>query len=504
MDILSWWLLPATLLATLGFFLKGFYFQPRSNHPPGPKPWPIIGNLNLIGPLPHVSLHQLAKKYGPIMQLQYGSFPVVVGSSPEMAKQILQVHDLNFASRPKSTAGKYTTYDHSDLAYASYGPYFSFARKIFQAEIFGSKRVESYKYIRIEETQAFLSDIYALRDNSITLKDHFSALTLNNITRMVLGKKFSHKSKSHDFRKLLEEWELLNGTLNFGDLIPWINFLDLQGYVKRMKTLRDEMDSFLESELNDHIEQSSDPAKGSMPKDMLIVLLELAADPDSDVKLSRSHVKGLTLNLLAGGTETSTTTLEWSMTELMRHPEILKQATEELDRVIGRDRCLTEEDIASLPFLRCIVLETLRMYPVAPLLMPHLATEDCKVDGYDIVKGTRILVNIWSIGRDPTLWDAPDQFKPERFSGREVDIKGQNFVLLPFGSGRRMCPALGLGLKLLEFGVANLLHGFTWKLPNQMEPEDIDMDGVFGLTVPKKIPLVIVPQPRLPPHLYSL
>ena len=191
------------------------------------------------------------------------------------------------------------------------------------------------------------------------------------------------------------------------------------------------------------------------------------------------------------------------MSELLKSPETIQKATEELDRAIGRDRWVEEKDIVSLPYLQAIVKETMRLHPVAPLLAPRVAREDCKVAGYDILKNTRVMVNVWAIGRDPTIWDKPNEFRPERFIGKEIDVKGHDFQLLPFGSGRRMCIGYGLALKVVQSTVSNLLHGFEWKLPGDMKNEDLNMEDRFGLTMSRKVPLLVVPsKPRLPLHLY--
>jgi len=195
--------------------------------------------------------------------------------------------------------------------------------------------------------------------------------------------------------------------------------------------------------------------------------------------------------------------VEWAISELLKKPEVIAKATEELDRVIGRGRWVTEKDMPSLPYVDAIVKETMRLHPVAPLLVPRLAREDTTVAGYDIPTGTRVLVSVWSIGRDPALWDAPEEFMPERFLGSKLDVKGQDYELLPFGSGRRMCPGYSLGLKVIQVSLANLLHGFTWSLPGGMTKEELSMEEIFGLSTPRKFPLEAVVEPKLPAHLYS-
>ncbi|KAF3452022.1 hypothetical protein FNV43_RR08118 [Rhamnella rubrinervis] len=508
MEAPTWFFYATACLTTLVLILLSRRLRCRKlNLPPGPKPWPIIGNLNLIGSLPHQSIHALSQKYGPIMQLRFGSFPVVVGSSVDMAKAFLKTHDLTFASRPRTAAGKYTTYNYSDITWSQYGPYWRQARKIFLIELFSAKRLESYEYIRKEEMNAFLKGLYLSSNTPITLKDHLSTLSLNGISRMALGKKYMDESENAivspvEFKKMLDELFLLNGVLNIGDSIPWLDFLDLQGYIKRMKALSKKFDRFLEHVLDEHNERRK-RVKDSVAKDMVDVLLKLADDPNLDVKLERHSVKAFTQDLIAGGTESSAVTVEWAISELLKKPEIFKKATEEIDRVIGRERWVEEKDIDNLPYVNAIAKETMRLHPVSPMLAPRICREDTKIAGYDIPKDTRVFVNTWTIGRDPCAWDNPNVFCPERFIGKSIDIKGQDYELLPFGSGRRMCPGYSLGIKVIQSSLANLLHGFTWKLPDNMKKEDLNMEEVFGLSTPKKTPLLVLAEPRLPVHLYS-
>lgn len=197
-------------------------------------------------------------------------------------------------------------------------------------------------------------------------------------------------------------------------------------------------------------------------------------------------------------------TVEWAISELLKRPELFDKAIEELDRVIGKDRWVQEKDIKNLPYIESIVKETMRMHPVAPMLVPRCTREDCKVAGYDVPAGTRVLVSVWTIGRDPGLWENPNEFIPDRFIGKNIDVRGHDFELLPFGSGRRMCPGYSLGLKVIQATLANLLHGFKWSLPGKMKPEDLNMEEIFGLSTPKKFPLEAIAEPRLSLHLYSL
>ncbi|XP_047329076.1 trimethyltridecatetraene synthase-like [Impatiens glandulifera] len=473
--------------------------------PPGPKPWPIIGNLNLIGPLPHHSIHELTLKYGPIMQLKFGSFPVVVGSTVEMAKVFLKTMDANFAGRPKLAAGKYTTYNYSNIIWSPYGSYWQQLRKMCLMELFSPRRLNSYEFIRVQELNMLLIDLFNSAGAPITLKDHLSTLSYNIISRMVLGKRYLDKDVSaSEFKEMLEELFLLNGVFTIGDSIPWLSFLDLDGYIKRMKVVAKKFDKFLENVIDKHIARKSTYQENLMTKDMLDVLLELANNSTLEYKLERHNVKALTQDLLTGGTDSTSITLEWAISEMMKNPKTFKKAHEELDRVIGPNRWVKEKDIPNLPYIDAITKETMRMHPVAPMLVPRETLEDCMVAGYDIPRGTRVLVSVWSIMRDPTLWDEPNQFNPDRFIGKVIDVKGRDFELLPFGAGRRICPGYNLGLKVIQTSLANLLHGYTWSFPKGMSTKDLNMDEIFGLTTKKKIPLEVVVEPRLPHILYQM
>ncbi|XP_060198636.1 cytochrome P450 71A1-like isoform X2 [Lycium barbarum] len=436
--------LGAWLLA-LVFLSKYFNQYPKRKLPPGPRPWPIIGNLNLLGSLPHNSLHHLSQKYGDLMLLKFGSKPVLVASSPEMAKEILKTHDAIFASRPALAAGK-----------------------------------------------------------PILLQDHLPRFTLRTISRLVMSGKYCSDDSIVTLQTLqlmLDEWFFLGGVINLGDWVPWLSWFDLQGYIKRMKALGKNLTEYYKYVLEDH-KAKRQTEENYVPTDMVDVLLHLADDPNLEVKLTTDSMMGIIHDLLAGGTDTSAAAIEWAFQELLRRPNIIDKAHQELDVAIGKERWVEEEDFSKLPYLEAIIKETFRLHPLAALLPPHYSLEDCNVAGYDIPKGTLVYVNAWSLGRNPKYWDRPEEFIPERFIENNVDIKGQNFTMLPFGSGRRKCPGYSFGIKVVRTTMANLLHGFNWKLPRDMKPEDISMEEIYGLTTHPNKPVSMIMEPRLPLHFY--
>lgn len=198
-----------------------------------------------------------------------------------------------------------------------------------------------------------------------------------------------------------------------------------------------------------------------------------------------------------GGTETVASAIEWAMSELMKSPNDLKKVQQELAQVVGLDRKVHESDLEKLTFLRCVIKETLRLHPPIPLLLHETSTETI-AQGYRIPARARVMINAWAIGRDKSTWPEPDTFNPSRFLKDDApDFKGSNFEYIPFGSGRRSCPGMQLGLYGLELTVAHLCHSFTWELPNGMKGDDLDMNDIFGLTAPRAVQLVAIPNYRL-------
>ncbi|KAJ1287823.1 hypothetical protein BS78_02G040300 [Paspalum vaginatum] len=487
------------------------------NLPPGPRGWPVVGSLGeLAGALPpHRALAALAARHGPLMHLRLGSYRTVVASSADTARLVLKTHDHAFADRPRTAAGEVASYGYLGIVHTPYGAYWRMARKLCATELFSARRVDSFERVREQEMRALARGLFESAGRAVAVREHVAGATLRNILRMAVGEKWSGcygSPEGEAFRRTLDEAFAVSGAVsNVGEWIPWLGWLDLQGCIRRMKRLREQYSRFFEQILDEH-EKARRRAGASefVASDLVDVLLQLAEEdrPDSEAKLTRDGVKAFIQDIIAGGTESSAVTIEWAMSELLRNPEAMAAATDELDRVVGRGRWVTERDLPDLPFIDAVVKETMRLHPVGPLLVPHHAREDTVVAGYDVPAGARVLVNVWAVARDPASWpDAPGSFRPERFlsggASDGVDVRGANFELLPFGAGRRMCPAYGLATKVVAAGVANLVHGFVWRLPNGVVPEDVSMEEHFGLSTRLKVPLVAVAEPRLPAYLYA-
>ncbi|PON49941.1 Cytochrome P450, E-class, group I [Parasponia andersonii] len=307
--------------------------------------------------------------------------------------------------------------------------------------------------------------------------------------RMVAGKRYygddvTDVEEARQFREIMKEVFAHGGAGNPGDFLPILNWID--GFEKRLQRLAGKTDSFLQGLIEEHRAKAKkhDEPRNTMI-DHLLSLQESQPDYYTD-----QIIKGFVLVLLLAGTDTSAVTLEWTMSNLLNHPHVLKKAKDELDSQIGQHQLVDESDLSKLPYLQGIISETLRLYPAAPLLVPHYSSNDCTIGGYDVPRDTILLVNAWAIHRDPKLWEDAESFKPERF---ENNGEGEGYKLMPFGLGRRACPGMGLAQRVVGLTLGSLIQCFEWE---RVSEEKIDMAEGKGLTMPKAVPLEAMCKPR--------
>nr|ATI97619.1 F3'H [Lotus filicaulis] len=486
-----------------------FSTRPSLPLPPGPKPWPIIGNFPHMGPVPHHSLAALARAHGPLMHLKLGFVDVVVAASAAVAEQFLKVHDANFSSRPPNAGAKYIAYNYQDLVFAPYGARWRYLRKITNLHLFSGKALDNFKHLRQEEVSRLTRNISKSNSKAVNLGQLLNVCTTNALSRVMIGRRVFNDGdggcdpRADEFKAMVVELMVLAGVFNIGDFIPSLEWLDLQGVQAKMKKLHNRFDEFLTSIIEEHNTSS----KSENHKDLLSTLLSLKDVPDDDGnRLNDIEIKALLLNMFTAGTDTSASTTEWAIAELIRSPRILAQVQQELDTVVGRERNVREDDLPHLPYLQAVVKETFRLHPSTPLSLPRVASESCEVLGYHIPKGSTLLVNVWAIARDPKEWAEPLEFKPERFlegDKVDVDVKGNDFKVIPFGAGRRICAGMSLGLRMVQLLTATLVHSFNWELENGLNHEKLNMDEAYGLTLQRAVPLSVYSRPRLSPHVYA-
>ncbi|KAI5055057.1 hypothetical protein GOP47_0030202 [Adiantum capillus-veneris] len=503
-------LVTAAVCTTLSMFVRKLIAGPSngSKLPPGPRPWPLIGSLHVLGAMPHQSLAKLARKYGPLMSLRLGSSVYVVASTPDMAKAFLQTFDNTFASRPSTAGTVHMLFSSTDLAFAPYGPYWKLIRRVCMNHVFHPKRLETFNPIRLEEARDLICRLSRFIGQPVSVRPLVQEAANNIISRMTLGKRYTELNSSgstHDMVVLIDEIMLLLGVPNVGDFIPGLAWMDLQGWEKRMKAVKRKVQEALGEiieQRREELRSRSSTVPSNRPEDLLDVLI-LAASAEqksnADVQITDDNITAIVLDMYLGGTDTTSITTEWALAELLLNPGCLKKSQEEVESVVGRGRLVEDADIEHLPYLRAVVQETFRLHPPAPLLLPREAMQACSVAGYELPAGTRAYVNVWAIGRDPTTWTDPMAFRPERFVGSDVEEKGLHFELLPFGAGRRRCVGWELGLLNVRLFLARLLQAFNW---SPAPGHNIDMTEQFGLTVMMAKSLTVNVSPRLPSRFY--
>ncbi|KAL0393943.1 UNVERIFIED_CONTAM: putative (S)-N-methylcoclaurine 3'-hydroxylase isozyme 2 [Sesamum latifolium] len=199
------------------------------------------------------------------------------------------------------------------------------------------------------------------------------------------------------------------------------------------------------------------------------------------------------LEILPAGAGTLIATIEWAMAELIKNKEAMFKLQEELQtHKIIDSNSIREFNISQLPYLNACVKETLRLHPPIAFL-PHSAQSTCEVMNYTVPENSLVFVNLWAIGHDPTVWEDPFSFRPERFLNSNLDYKGQDFEFLPFGAGRRMCPGLPFASKKVHLIVAALVGCFDWSLPDNRDASDLDMNEKYAVPLQKEKPLLLIP-----------
>ncbi|XP_061341615.1 cytochrome P450 81E8-like [Gastrolobium bilobum] len=482
-------LLSLVFLVTLKLLFQTRRFK---NLPPGPPSLPIVGNLHQLKQPLHRTFHGLSQKYGQTFSLWFGSRLVVVVTSPSAVQECFTKNDIILANRPHFLNGKYIGYNNTTVSLSSYGDHWRNLRRIIALEVLSSHRLNSFSEIRKDEVMRLIRKL--AQDScknfaKVELQTKFSAMSFNTIMRMVSGKRYygedcdvTHFEEARKFREIIKELVMLGGANNPSDFLALLRWFDFDDLEKRLKRISKRIDAFLQGLVDEH-------RNGKQHTNTMIdhLLTQQQTHPEY---YTDQIIKGLILVMVLAGTDTSSVTLEWAMSNLLNHPEILKKARNEIDTKIGQDRLVDESDISKLPYLQSIVYETLRLHPAAPLLVPHLSSEDCSVGEYNIPQNTIVLVNAWAIHRDPKFWCDPTRFKPERF-----EKEGEANKLLSFGLGRRACPGSIFAQRTVGLTLGLLIQCFEWK---RIGEEKIDLTEEKGITMSKKISLEAMCKVRLP------
>ncbi|TXG46893.1 hypothetical protein EZV62_026187 [Acer yangbiense] len=437
------------------------------------------------------------------MLLQLGKVPTLVISSPEMAKQVLKTHDLECCSRPLTQGPRRLSYNFLDIAFSPHSDYWKEMRKICVLELFSSKRVKSFASVR-EESVASLIDLISQTSPNIpvNLSEKMFYVLDSIICKIVCGRSYQGKQfqngPNSKHEKVIQEAMAMLGSFAAADFFPYVGWIVdvFTGLHARREKSFHEFDEFYQMVIDEHLDPHRPVPENEDTVDSLLRLLKNQSGGGS---LTQDHIKAILMNIFLGAIDTTSVTLVWAMTELMKNPRVMKKLQAEIRSSVGeminKPQLVEGTVCENLKYLNMVFKETLRLHPPSVLMIPHLAQQHIKIGGYDVYPNTRIQVNVFAIGRDPETWKNPEEFYPERFENEAIgiDFLGQNFELLPFGSGRRVCPGITMATATFEFVLGNLLYHFDWKLPNGMKTEDLSMEEELGLTVHKKIPLCLVP-----------
>ncbi|XP_055811590.1 cytochrome P450 76A1 [Solanum dulcamara] len=502
------------LCSTIIFLLASIFLisQKKSsfakyNLPQGPNGLPIFGNMfDLAGSEPYKKIASLTEKFGPILWLKIGpSMNTMVIQTANSASELFKNHDVSFSDRSIIDVNLVHNYYKGSMALAPYGNYWRFSRRICTVEMFVHKRINETTHVRIESMDKMLRWIEKKASSGgggggeVEVTRYVFLASFDMLGNLILSKDLVADPESEQGSEFFNamtgimEWA---GVPNISDIFPCLKMFDVQGLRKKMERDMGKAIEIIKKFIEERIEERKKGEKNGPIKDLLDVLLGFeGSGKDEPAKLSEHEITITILEMFLAGTETTSSSVEWALTELLSHPQAMDKVKSEISQVIGPNKKFEECDIDSLPYMQAVLKESLRLHPPLPFLIPRKAIHDTKFMGHDVPKGTQVLVNVWAIGRDPECWDNPFEFKPERFlDSKLVDVKGQNYELIPFGAGRRMCVGLPLGHRMMHFAFGSLLHKFDWELPHNVSPKSINMEESMGITARKKQPLKVIPK----------
>ncbi|XP_078165720.1 flavonoid 3'-monooxygenase CYP75B137-like [Carex rostrata] len=494
---------PTTFLYTFflaAFFLYATLFLLRRKRspplPPGPTGLPLIGSLPFLDPSLHKYFADLSKKYGPIFSLRLGSRLTVVISSPSLSRAILREHDETFANPDVTAAAYIFSYGGNDIAFSPNGPTWRMLRHVGVHEVLSSSSLDRVSDLRQQEILSTIRRIHERCGTPIDIGAEMFLTTMNIVTSTIWGRTLQVEKERElvgkDFKKVIADIVPLFTQHNVSDLFPALAQFDLQGIRRKMEVLRARFDIIFERMI-----EKKCSGEEERVDDLLGVMLKKERESrNSKTPFTMTHVKALLMDMVTAGTDTTSSTVEYAMAEIIKKPNIFQKLQEELIQVVGKDKLVHESHLPQLSFLSCVIKETLRIHPILPLLIPRCPSSSCTIDGYLIPEGTRVFVNVWAIQRDPTQWTDPLEFKPERFLQEKFkrDFKGKEFDYMPFGSGRRICAGVVMAERMACHLLATMVHSFDWKLP---EGKEVDLSEKFGIVIKLAVPLVAIPTPRL-------
>ncbi|CAH2070330.1 unnamed protein product [Thlaspi arvense] len=478
------------------FFRKPTY---GVNLPPSPPALPIIGHLHLLlYYLPqkysilyltlilHKFVHTLSSKYGPLLYLRVFNFPVILLSSAPLAYEIFRIHDVNISSRNIPTSEWSLLFGTSGFVTAPYGEYYKFMKKLILTKMFGPQAQEQTRSIRANELHRFYGNLLdkARKKEGVEITKEAKKLVVNTICKMSMGRTFTEENgEAESVRRMVTKSEGSEKMMFLAVLfLKLLEMLGISIFKRDISGVSQKFDKMLERILVEHEKKpNTDECM-----DMMDVLLAVYKDEKAEYKITRNHIKAFFVELFFGGFDTSTNTIQWTMAEIIDNPIINARLREEIDSVVGNSRLIQETDLPNLPYLQAVIKEALRLHPPAAFI-PREFQEGCKIGGFFVPEKTNLIVNLYSVMRDPNFWEDPLEFKPERFltssrSEQEEERKEQAMKYLPFGGGRRGCPASKLTYMVVGTTIGMMVQCFDWRSKGEKVNMDEWFEG-FNLTM---------------------
>ncbi|KAL0296166.1 UNVERIFIED_CONTAM: Flavonoid 3'-monooxygenase [Sesamum radiatum] len=472
--------------------------------PPGPRGLPILGYLPFLGNNLLHKFGDLADQYGPIYKFYLGNQLCVVINSPSLVKEVVRDQDSIFGNRDSNIATLAATYDGNDIGFSPLNSQWRAMRQIFVREVLSNNSLQASSDLRKDEVRKAIRDVF----NNVGKPFDFGELSfqteLNVIMNMMWGgvvEEEEGQRVGEEFREVVIKIVNLMGKPNVADYLPVLAWLDIQGVKKEMEGYMQSMDRIFEYVIA-KCRKISGGIKKEGRKDFLQVMLELHEKEDPEMSISVRQIKAVLVDFVLAGTDTTATTIEWAMAELLNNPKAMENIQNELSVVVGLNNEVEEFHIPKLKYLEAVIKETMRLHPASPLLIPRSPTQTSTVGGYTVPKKSMVFINLPWIQKDPSIWDSPLEFKPERFlhDTKKYPFNGNSFNYLPFGSGRRICAGMPLAEKMVMYLLASLLHSFEWNLP---DGKTVDMSYTFAGVLRKITPLLVMAMPRLSePKLY--
>ncbi|XP_060214185.1 cytochrome P450 78A5-like [Lycium barbarum] len=470
--LLNFWLVPG------GFAWRNYNHYQNSKKLHGPFSWPFLGFLPQMRSCAHRKLATIASSLGStrLMTISLGATRVIISSHPDTAKEILW--GTSFSSRPVKESAKLLMFERA-IGFAPYGSYWRNLRRIAANHMFSPRRISTFEGLRQLIAHNMIGEVVKEMNESgfVEVRGLLRKGSLSNILESVFGSTLGLEGERLGL--MVKEGYELVGEFNWSDYFP-LGVLDFWGTKRRCHKLAAQVNEVVGGIMK---ERRREGEEVNMKNDFLSVLLSLAKED----QLNDADMVAVLWEMVFRGTDTVAILLEWIMARMVLHQDIQEKAQEEIDSCVGHNRQVQDSDVQNLPYLQAIVKEVLRLHPPGPLLSwARLAIHDTHVDKRFIPAGTTAMVNMWAITHDPTIWEDPWAFKPERFTDKEgdVSIMGSDLRLAPFGSGRRVCPGRVLGLATVHLWLARLLQQFKW-VPSQ----PVDLSECLKLSLEMKKPL---------------